>query len=80
MPTSITVVETSIDIFLSKKSSKIFCFSSLSKPPCIRPTLLLNFFSIISNFFLLMNNLKKMTLRLKGKPKKFDYQLQFVFL
>ena len=51
MPTSITVVETSIDIFLSKKSSKIFCFSSLSKPPCIRPTLLLNFFSIISNFF-----------------------------
>ena len=50
IPTSITVVDTRIEIF-SKNFFKINCFSSLSKAPCIRPTLFLNFLSISSNFF-----------------------------
>ena len=52
IPTSITVVDTNIDIFFSKNFFKIFCFSSFFNAPWIKPTLFLNFFSIISNFFL----------------------------
>ena len=39
-----------LDIFFSKKLFKIFCFSSLPKAPCMRPTLLLNLLSINLNF------------------------------
>ena len=50
-PTSITVVETNIDIFFSKNFFKTFCFSPFSNAPCISPTLFLNLFLINSNFF-----------------------------
>ena len=39
IPTSITVVDTKIKIFLFRKFCKIFSFSSFSNDPCMRPTL-----------------------------------------
>ena len=58
IPTSITVVETSIDIFFLRNSFKTFSFSFLSKAPWINPTLFGNFWLIKSNFFLAEEDLK----------------------
>ena len=52
MPTSITVVDTSMSVFLSKKFFKVFSFSFLSNEPCISPTFPGNFLLIMSKRFL----------------------------
>ena len=51
IPTSITVVETSIERSLFKNFFNTVCLSSLSKEPWIKPTLFGNFLLIKLNFF-----------------------------
>ena len=80
MPTSITVVETSIEISFFKNLFKTSSLSVLSKAPWISPTLLGNFLLIISNFFLQMKSLKKKIHLLMDKPKKLDFFYLFDFL
>ena len=52
IPTSITVVETKISIFLFKKLFKTESFSFLSNSPCNKPTFSLNFLERSSNLFI----------------------------
>ena len=50
-PTSITVVDTIISIFLFKKLFKTLSFSTFFSPPCIKPTFFENFSDKKVNFF-----------------------------
>ena len=51
IPTSITVVDTKISIFLFMNLLRTIAFSSFDNEPCINPTLPGNFLLIVSNFF-----------------------------